>query len=55
MGLFFNLLLIVVAIAVILLIHQVHIIEIKIKMLKEEVENARRVYAVSEMKEGDNK
>ena len=55
MGLLFKLLLFVVAIAVILIIHQVYTIETKVEMLREEMENNRRVYSISEMKEGDNK
>lgn len=55
MNLFFKLSLAIIAIAVILIIHQIDIIETKIEMLKEEIENVRRIYGVVEMKEGDNK
>ena len=55
MGLLFKLLLFVVAIAVILIIYQVHILDYKVEALIEEVENARRVYKISEREEENNK
>lgn len=55
MGLLFKLLLFVVAIAVILIIHQVHILDYKVEALREEIESVNRAYSISEMKEGDNK
>ena len=51
MGLLFKLLLFVIAIAVILMIHQVYTIETKVEMLREELESINRTYSISEMKE----
>ena len=51
MGLLFKLLLFVVAIAVILIIYQVHILDYKVEALREELESASRTYSISEMKE----
>ena len=55
MGLLFKLLLFVVAIAVILIIYQVHILDYKVEALREEIESASRTYRTLEMKEEDNK
>ena len=55
MGLLFKLLLFVVAIAVILMIHQVYTLDCKVELLKEELESASRTYRISEIKEEDNK
>ena len=51
MGLLFKLLLFVVAIAVILIIYQVHILDYKVEALREEIESVSRTYSISEMKE----
>ena len=55
MGLLFKLLLFVVAIAVILIIYQVHILDYKVEALRKEFERVSSTYRISEMKEGDNK
>ena len=47
MKLIFILLLFVIVFAIIFIFYELHILEIKVNMLREEVESARRVYAFS--------
>ena len=47
MELIIRLLVFVIAFAVIFLFYELHILEIKVDMLREEVESARRVYMFS--------
>ena len=47
MKLIFRLLVFVIAFAVIFIFYELHVIDIKVKMLQEELESARRVYMFS--------
>ena len=51
MELIFKLLLFVIVFAVIFLFYELHVIDIKVEMLKEELESARRVYMFSNWEE----
>lgn len=51
MELIIRLLVFVIAFAVIFIFYELHILEIKVDMLKEEVESARRVYMFSSWEE----
>lgn len=51
MELIIRLLVFVIAFAVIFLFYELHILEIKVDMLREEVESARRVYMFSNWEE----
>lgn len=51
MELIFRLLVFVIAFAVIFIFYELHILEIKVDMLREEVESARRVYMFSNWEE----
>ena len=51
MELIFRLLVFVIAFAVIFIFYELHILEIKVDMLREEVESARRVYMFSSWEE----
>lgn len=55
MELIFKLLLFVIVFAIIFIFYELHIIEIKIEMFKEELESARRVYMFSNLEEKINK
>lgn len=47
MELIFRLLVFIIAFAVISIFYELHVIDIKVKMLQEELESARRVYMFS--------
>lgn len=47
MELIFRLLVFVIAFAVIFIFYELHVTDIKVEMLKEELESARRVYMFS--------
>lgn len=51
MELIIRLLLFVIAFAVIFIFYELHVIDIKVKMLQEELESARRVYMFSSWEE----
>lgn len=51
MELIFRLLVFIIAFAVIFIFYELHILEIKVDMLREEVESARRVYMFSNWEE----
>ena len=55
MELFIRLLVFVITFAVIFLFYELHILEIKVDMLKEELESARRVYMFSNWEKENNK
>ena len=54
MELIIKLLLFVIVFAVIFIFYQLHLIDIKVEMLKEELESARCVYMFSNCKEKKN-
>lgn len=51
MELIFKLLLFVIVFAILFIFYELHIIDIKVEMLKEELESARRVYMFSSWEE----
>ena len=51
MELIIRLLLFVIDFAVIFILYELHVIDIKVEMLKEELESARRVYMFSNLEE----
>ena len=51
MELIIKLLLFVIVFAVLFIFYELHILEIKVEMLKEELESARRVYMLSNLEE----
>lgn len=51
MELIMKLLLFVIVFAVLFIFYELHVIDIKVKMLKEELESARRVYMFSNWEE----
>lgn len=53
MELIFGLLLFVIVFAVLFIFYELHILEIKIGMLREDLESARRVYMLSNWEEKD--
>ena len=51
MELIFKLLLFVVVFAILFIFYELHVIDIKVKMLTEELESMRRIYMISNQEE----